>query len=184
MRIRIHHYDNNLHNRRDAARFITMGYRVTDDYGRDLTIETRVDGSRHVVIGTDALGSYHDTIASAAVAGAARMDQAGRPTGLPERELTDYESGKSAPSSPFPSPGYRLYGRSSPRRKELPEPRVRPSSPLRWYRRRSVLSRLQCLKCSLTVLRKARLRRRCRWQEERRWVARSGRWRDARQRQR
>ena len=100
MRIRVHHYDNNLHNRRDAARFITMGYRVTDDCGRDLTIETRADGSRHVVIGTDLLGSYHDRIATTAIAGASRMDEAGRPTGLPARELTDYEAGKSIFTTP------------------------------------------------------------------------------------
>ncbi|KAK5131094.1 hypothetical protein LTR08_001312 [Meristemomyces frigidus] len=92
--IRVHHYDANLHNRRDAARFIQMGYRVTDDYGRDLTVETCADGSRHVVIGTDLLGSRHDDIATVAIARAAHTDETGRPSGLPERELTDYEAGR------------------------------------------------------------------------------------------
>ena len=86
-------YDNNNHNRREAARFINMGYRVTDDYGRDLAIETRPDGTRRIVIGADLLATHYEGIYATAEAGARQTDD-GRPRNLPSRPLTDYEAGK------------------------------------------------------------------------------------------
>ncbi|KAK4547767.1 hypothetical protein LTR36_000725 [Oleoguttula mirabilis] len=93
-RIFVPRFDGNPHHRRDAARFITLGYTVRDDYGRNLTIETRPDGTRRVVIGEDLLAAHNERIAQAAEAGALRTDASGRPFGLLPRPLTDYESGQ------------------------------------------------------------------------------------------
>lgn len=81
---------NTTRSRRDAARYIDLGYQVTDDYDRDLTIETLPDGTRRVVIGEDPLATYSERINRAADAGAGPS----RPANLPERELTDYEARK------------------------------------------------------------------------------------------
>lgn len=39
--------------RENAARFIAQGLRVTDDYDRNLTIDTRPDGTQRIVYGED-----------------------------------------------------------------------------------------------------------------------------------
>jgi len=93
--IRVPRYDNNLHNRRDAAHFIDLGYRVTDDYGRDVTVETRPDGTRRLVVGEDRLAAYNETIAQAAEAGARN------PPNRSPRIPTDYEAGKSYHTFPY-----------------------------------------------------------------------------------
>ncbi|KAK4570397.1 hypothetical protein LTR86_002477 [Recurvomyces mirabilis] len=87
--IRIPRYDNNVHNRREAARFIELGYRVVDDYGRDITVATRPDGARRLEVATDPLAEFNERIHQAAEAGARADIQARRP----ERELSDYEAG-------------------------------------------------------------------------------------------
>jgi hypothetical protein len=80
-------------NRRDAARYIDDGLRVTDDYGFNLNIETRADGSRRVVRGWNPISEYNERERLRTITRAEGTDQAGRPSGLPERELTDYEAG-------------------------------------------------------------------------------------------
>lgn len=86
-----------LRNRRQAAYYIDMGYRVTDQHGFDLRIDWAIDGSGgRIVRGEDPLGSYNDkqrlkTLARAAAQG---TDQTGRPSNLPPRQVTDYESGE------------------------------------------------------------------------------------------
>ncbi|KAK5128476.1 hypothetical protein LTR85_003144 [Meristemomyces frigidus] len=93
-RVYVPRHDNNPHNRHDAAHFIQLGYTVHDEYGRELTIETRPDGTRRVVIGEDLLAAHNERIAQAAEAGAAGTDASGRPVGLLPRPLTDYEAGR------------------------------------------------------------------------------------------
>ena len=73
-----------------------MGHRVTDDHGFDLTIETRADGSRRIVRGEDPLGSFYERNRQRTLGRAAQTDESGRPLGLGERVLTDYEAGKCA----------------------------------------------------------------------------------------
>ena len=75
-------------NRRDAARFITQGLRVTDDYGFNLTIETRADGTQRVVRGEDAYGAYNERRRLETIT---RREQGQE---YPEREPTDYETGE------------------------------------------------------------------------------------------
>lgn len=78
---------------RDAARFIEMGYRVTDHHGFDLTVMTGDGGQRYVDRGEDSLDSHNSRINSSAAARAVRLslDSNGRPIGLRARQLTDYE---------------------------------------------------------------------------------------------
>ena len=79
--------------RQHAARFISQGLRVTDDYGYNLTIETRGDGTRRIVRGEDPLGAYNERQRLRTLNQAAQRDESGRPAGLAARELTDYEAG-------------------------------------------------------------------------------------------
>ncbi|KAK3679278.1 hypothetical protein LTR78_000839 [Recurvomyces mirabilis] len=93
LRVRIPRYDNNLHHRREAARFIELGYRVTYDYGRDVHIATHTDGTRRLESGSDLLADYNERLHQAAEAGARANIQARRP----ERELSDYEAVRKHP---------------------------------------------------------------------------------------
>lgn len=92
--VRVPGRDNQLRHRRDAVYYINQGYRVTDDHGVDLTIETRQDGTHRIVRGEDPLGSYNERQRTQTIMRARRTDESGRPLGLPARELTDYEAGQ------------------------------------------------------------------------------------------
>ena len=86
--------DPSTRTRRDAARFINQGLRVTDDYGFNLTIETRKDGSQRVVRGPDPLGQYNERQRLQTITRGEQLDPGGRPRDLPARALTDYEAGQ------------------------------------------------------------------------------------------
>jgi len=96
-RINVPCYDGNLHDRREAAWFLELGYRVTDGYGRDLIVVTSPKGIRRVAIGEDTFAAYNERIAVAAERGRVGKDSGGRPLDLLERELTDYEAGRKHP---------------------------------------------------------------------------------------
>lgn len=91
--VTVHGVNPSVRNRRDAAYWINQGHRVTDHHGFDLTIETRSDGTRRIVRGEDPLGSFYDRNRLGTLSRAAQTDESGRPLGLPERQLTDYEAG-------------------------------------------------------------------------------------------
>ncbi|KAK0778566.1 hypothetical protein LTR75_015619 [Friedmanniomyces endolithicus] len=74
--------------KRLAAYYLAQGFRVTDQHSFDLTVETRNDGSRHLVRGEDVYITYMDRNRRQTILGAAS-----RPINLPERQLTDYERG-------------------------------------------------------------------------------------------
>lgn len=92
--VTVHGITPSIRDRREAATYINQGYRVTDQHGFDLTIETRGDGTHRVVRGEDPLGSYNDRERIRTEGRARGTDAAGRPIGLPERVPTDYEAGK------------------------------------------------------------------------------------------
>ena len=91
--VTVHGGTPSIRNRRDAALWIQQGYRVTDHHGFDLKIENQSDGTRKLVRGKDPLGSFYHRNRLRTLARAAQTDEAGRPLGMGERELTDYEAG-------------------------------------------------------------------------------------------
>ncbi|KAK0286948.1 hypothetical protein LTR35_004417 [Friedmanniomyces endolithicus] len=74
--------------KRLAAYYLAQGFRVTDQHSFDLTVETRNDGSRHLVRGEDVYITYMDRNRRQTILGGAN-----RPANLPQRRLTYYEIG-------------------------------------------------------------------------------------------
>ncbi|KAK3705481.1 hypothetical protein LTR37_013298 [Vermiconidia calcicola] len=83
--------------RRDAAHYINSGYRVTDRHDVDLTIKIMPNGTRKIVCGEDPFGSFNERNRQQTLARAQNTSPSGRPRGLGERELTDYEAGREPP---------------------------------------------------------------------------------------
>ncbi|KAK0898521.1 hypothetical protein LTR91_017040 [Friedmanniomyces endolithicus] len=74
--------------KRLAAYYLAQGYRVTDQHSFDLMVETRNDGSRHLIRGEDVYITYMDRNRRQTILGATS-----RPANLPERPRADYERG-------------------------------------------------------------------------------------------
>ena len=80
---------------REAEGYLGRGLRVTDRYGVDLHVEDRGDGNRRVVTrGEDLYATFLDNNRREMIERAQKTDDRGRPIGLPERVITDYEAGK------------------------------------------------------------------------------------------
>ncbi|KAK1058352.1 hypothetical protein LTR74_013470 [Friedmanniomyces endolithicus] len=74
--------------KRLAAYYLAQGFRVTDQHSFDLTVETRNDGSRHLVRGEDVYVTYMDRNRRQTI-----LRAVNQPGNLPQRRLTDYERG-------------------------------------------------------------------------------------------
>ena len=89
-------------NREHAATWLELGYHVTDAEGFELMVETLPGGSRRVVRGSRGevlLQVFNHNNQQDTRERAREHGTTGRPSGLPDRVLTDYEAGQSLPAT-------------------------------------------------------------------------------------